>query len=298
MQPESASSARPGAGGGVLGLGVDPRPDRIELAEPREEVGLLRAGSREGLVEVVVRVDEPGRDDRAAQVDALVGLGLGSAADRRDHAVLDEQPAGLVLRPGVVAGGDPTGRVQNGHAVADTVSDTASGTSSKRSTSTSPRSVIFRCGMTESARNASVRNGVAPVQPRLVCRLVAGAALRDDLGERRIREQPGDRQRALGENAQSVDGDDPASELGESLDGERHVPIGHADDDEVVRVVRDARRERAALQPRPGDEAEPDPARREVALDDGDLREVVLRRSRPPGRLRRRARAPSDSVTT
>ena len=69
------------AGGGVLGLRVDPRPDRIELAEPCEEVGLLRAGSREGLVEVVMRVDEAGRDDRAAQVDALVGLGLGSLAD-------------------------------------------------------------------------------------------------------------------------------------------------------------------------------------------------------------------------
>ena len=34
-----------------------------------------------------------------------------------------------------------------------------------------------------------------------VCRFVAGAALRDDLGERGIREEPGDRQRALGENA-------------------------------------------------------------------------------------------------
>ena len=54
------------------------------------------------------------------------------------------------------------------------------------------------------------------------------------------------------------------------------LAVGHADDDEVVRVVRDARRERAALQPRARHEAEPDPARREVPLDDRDLREVVL----------------------
>ncbi len=41
--------------------------------------------------------------------------------------------------------------------------------------------------------------------------------------------------------------------------------------------MRDARRERAALQPRPGDEAEPHAAGREVAFDHGDLREVALR---------------------
>ena len=35
-----------GARGGVLGLGVDPRPDGIQLAQPREEVGLLRPGAR------------------------------------------------------------------------------------------------------------------------------------------------------------------------------------------------------------------------------------------------------------
>ena len=36
---------------------------------------------------------------------------------------------------------------------------TASGTSSKRSTSTRPRSVIFRAGITDSARNDIVWNG-------------------------------------------------------------------------------------------------------------------------------------------
>ena len=58
----------PGARGGVLHLGVDPRPDRVERAQPGEEVGLLRPRARERLVQVVVRVDEAGRDDRAAEV--------------------------------------------------------------------------------------------------------------------------------------------------------------------------------------------------------------------------------------
>ena len=92
----------PGARGRVLRLGVDAGPDRIELAEPGEEVGLLRPRAREGLVQVVVRVDEARRDDRAAEVDPLVRFRLGAAADCRDEAVLDEQPAGRVLRAGVV----------------------------------------------------------------------------------------------------------------------------------------------------------------------------------------------------
>ena len=65
-----------GARGSVLGLGVDPGPGRIELAQPAEEVSLLGAGTGECLVQVVVGVDKPRRDDGAAEVDALVGLGL------------------------------------------------------------------------------------------------------------------------------------------------------------------------------------------------------------------------------
>ena len=55
---------------GVLRLRVDRRPHRVQLAQPREQVGLLRACPRERLVQVVVRVDEPGRDDGAGEVDA------------------------------------------------------------------------------------------------------------------------------------------------------------------------------------------------------------------------------------
>ena len=72
----------PRARGCVLRLRVDPGPDRIQLAEPREEVGLLGPRAREGLVEVVVRVDEARRDDGAAEVDRA-RRAAGSAPRRR-----------------------------------------------------------------------------------------------------------------------------------------------------------------------------------------------------------------------
>ena len=84
-----------GARGGVEHLLVDPRPDRVERPQPREEVGVLRAGARERLVEVVVRVDEARGDDRAAQV--LGRAGRVPAADLGDEAVLDPEPAAVVL---------------------------------------------------------------------------------------------------------------------------------------------------------------------------------------------------------
>ena len=151
---------------------------------------------------------------------------------------------------------------------------TSSGTISNRSTSTSPRSVIFSDGITESARKASVRNGVAPVQPRPWAASFVARLCSITVGERRVREQAGDGQRALRDDAAVVDDDDAAADLGEVADGERQVVVAHADDDEVVGVVRDRGGERAVRQARAGDEAEPDPAGREVALDDGDLGEA------------------------
>ena len=62
----------------------------------------------------------------------------------------------------------------------------------------------------------------------------------------------------------------------EPLHGECHLPIGHAHDDEVVRVVGDGRGERSPSQAGARDEAEPDPAGREMTLDDRDLRQVVV----------------------
>ena len=106
----------PGAGRCVLGLRVDPGPDGIELAQPREEVGLLRASPRQRLVQVMVRVDEPGRDDRAAEIHALLVLRLRSGAGGGDHRVVDEHPALPVLRPRVVHRDDPAVRVERPHA--------------------------------------------------------------------------------------------------------------------------------------------------------------------------------------
>ena len=91
-----------GAGRGVHHLLVDPRPDRVERPQPREEVGVLRPGAREGLVEVVVGVDEPGvttAPPRSTRSSAGRRL---ARADCRDQPVLDPQPAALVLRAGVV----------------------------------------------------------------------------------------------------------------------------------------------------------------------------------------------------
>ena len=100
---------------GVLGLRVDPGPDGIELAQPREEVGLLRARARQRLVQVVMRVDQPGGHDRAPQVDSRGVIRLRTAPGRDDHRAVDENPTVRVLGPGVVHRDDPPVRVERGH---------------------------------------------------------------------------------------------------------------------------------------------------------------------------------------
>ena len=176
----------------------------------------------------------------------------------------------------------------------------ASGTSSNRSTSTSPRSVIFSAGITESARNAIVRNGVAPLQPSAARRVGAGAALRDHLVERRDREQAGDRQRALARTIRppSTATMPPPSSTTRWTAASMSSSETPSDDD-VVRVVRDRRGERAAPQARSrATKPEPDAARGEVALDDRDLREVARRVGDRDAVLDASARSTSDSVTT
>ena len=120
----------PGARGRVLRLRVDARPDRVELAQPREEVGLLRPRARQRLVEVMVGVHEPGRDDLASEVDALAALGLRACTDVANETVFDEEPAARVLAPRVVQRHDVRVGVERAH--------TSSGTSSNASTSTRP----------------------------------------------------------------------------------------------------------------------------------------------------------------
>ena len=105
--------------GGVLRLRVESRPHGVELAEPRKESGLLGAGPRQRLAQMVMGVDEPRRDDGATEVDALDLVrtdGLRAGPDGDDDAVLDEHPAVRMLGGGVVHGDDPAVRVERPHA--------------------------------------------------------------------------------------------------------------------------------------------------------------------------------------
>ena len=134
MVVEDGAAARerelrePGTGGGVLGLGVDPAPDGIELLQPGEEIGLLRPRTGERLEQVMVRVDERRREDGAAEI--LGAFRRLAGADLRDEAIFDPDPAVGQLRPRLVHRHD-VGVCENGHSA-------SSGTSSKRSTSTRP----------------------------------------------------------------------------------------------------------------------------------------------------------------
>ena len=85
------------------------------------------------------------------------------------------------------------------------------------------------------------------------------------------------RQRALGNDLPAVHRDDPAGDLREPLRRERHVLVAYADDDEVVRVVGDGRREGSTAEARAGEKPEPDPPGCQMPLDDGELHEVALR---------------------
>ena len=60
-----------------MSSGVQARPDGIERLEPVEEIGILRGrdGACEGLVEVMMRVDEPRQDDVTLEVEHFIGGG-------------------------------------------------------------------------------------------------------------------------------------------------------------------------------------------------------------------------------
>ena len=74
-------------------LGVEPAPDRVQRDQPLEQGRVLRVAAGRPLVEVVVGVDETGRDQAAACVDvrrARVG-GRRPVADGQDAVVLDDR---------------------------------------------------------------------------------------------------------------------------------------------------------------------------------------------------------------
>jgi hypothetical protein len=94
----------------ALRLSVDPGPHGVQLDEPREERRLLREPARQPLVEVVVAVDEPGRRQAAAAVDAphpiAVEVRGRARADGHEPVAFDHQVAVGVLGARRVDGGD------------------------------------------------------------------------------------------------------------------------------------------------------------------------------------------------
>ena len=99
----------------------------------------------------------------------------------------------------------------------------------------------------------------------------------DDLLGRRVGEQARDRERELAADRAAVGDRDPAAQLRQPLHAGDHARVVDADDHDVVRVVRDRGGERPAPQAEAAHEARADAARRVVALDDGELREVARR---------------------
>ena len=267
-----------GARRGVEHLVVDARPGRVERLQPGEEVRLLRPGARERLVEVVVRVDEPRCDDGAGEI--LGALRRVARAELGDQPVLEPDPAALVLGARVVAGQHP--RVAEDHS-------TSSGTSSKRSTSTSPRSVSFRDGITDSARNARCWNGASSSQPSSRAAAITACDASSTSASGASESRPATGSGSSASTSAPSTTTMPPPRFASRRDGGRHRRVVHPDDDDVVRVVRDRRCERAALQAEAAYEAEPDAARAQVPLDDGDLGEVALGvRQRLSGPVRRR----------
>ena len=210
-----------GARGRVLRLLVDPRPHRIERLQPAEEVLVLGARPRQVLPEVMVRVHKARRHDGAAQVDGLVRVGTRAPANVRDDAVLDEQPAAVMLAAVVVHRHDVRVVEERAHTCerdeleAVDVDEAAVGdlqARDHRQAEERQRQERRRAGPAERARG-----------------VVAGEALLDHLRERRVGKQPCDGQRQLRRDLAAVDDDDAAAELAQALDRARHVRFVDAD---------------------------------------------------------------------
>ena len=115
------------------------------------------------------------------------------------------------------------------------------------------------------ARNAEGKGLLLGVFERLV-----------DLDERRFAHDAGDLELDLAEDPAAVHHDDAAAKLDHAVDRRGHVLLVRADDDDVVAVVRDGGRHRAGFEPVALDVADADVVRVLVALDDGDLQNIVF----------------------
>lgn len=97
-----------------------------------------------------------------------------------------------------------------------------------------------------------------------------------DLDKRRFAHDACNLELELAEHLAVVHHDDAAAELDDAVDRRSHVLLIHADDNDVVAVVRDGCRHRAGLEAVALDVADADVVRVLVALDDGNFQDVVL----------------------
>ena len=100
-------------------------------------------------------------------------------------------------------------------------------------------------GITGRARKASVMKGWSIVPPSVAAAAFARRSAASTSAIGGVRHEAADRQRDLGEGLSAVRDDDPAADRGDAPDGRLHRRVVRADDDDVVRVVRDGRRHRA-----------------------------------------------------
>ena len=184
----------------------------------------------------------------------------GAPADVGDRAVLRG-----VLRRGLARGE----RV---------LSHAPSGTSSKRSTSTSPRSVIFSAGITDSARNESVMNGASTADALLAQQACSSSRPVDDLLDA-ARRRAGRRWGARARRARRRRGrrrsrrrSPAAARRRRACRRRRRRPTTRLCASWATVEANAPRRS-----PKPRDEPAADPAGRVVALDHGDLGEVARR---------------------
>ena len=195
-----------------------------------------------------MRVDEARSDDRAVEI---VGRARRLACtDLGDEAVLDPQPAVRVLGAGVVHRDDSAvaedhARLERNELEPVDVDQPAVGELQRRDHGQREEGQVLERRFERAAELAG-RGG----------ELVRA---RDHLLERRVREQPRDRERELREHVGAVDDDDPAAPVGEAADGGGHRRVVQTDDDDVVRVVRDRRGDAPRSSPKP--RTKPSPTR-------------------------------------
>src|ERR1700686_1714742 len=104
-------------GGGPFPVGIDRCPDGIALAQPIEEAAILGADPGEGLVEVVMGIDQPRKCDQAATVDdvGLLANRWASLADPADDATVDQDRSVLEFGAGVVHRHDHAAALDQDH---------------------------------------------------------------------------------------------------------------------------------------------------------------------------------------